>query len=220
MSARIRDGGAPRRRMLRIGLRICLIVAALLLVSAGSFFAYYAYCKWRADEAVGQAKASLREEEICKMAFLVYGLRSGIVPTMLRPIALLPRCLRLPGLRKLSCIAKGLWICSRSFWSPSCRMRAQPCCSTDLRRPQRFLMVSRGRDAKLQRSWKSARSCFSSARAPIWLLRSIASCLNVTPRIGVCGRRSPLLNCKAVPNRIATLHARRWKRLRPTRNWD
>jgi tetratricopeptide (TPR) repeat protein len=50
--------------MLRIGLRICLIVAALLLVSAGSFFAYYAYCKWRADEAVGRAKASLGKKNL------------------------------------------------------------------------------------------------------------------------------------------------------------
>jgi hypothetical protein len=43
---------------------MCLIVAALLLVCAGSFFAYYAYCKWRADEAVGRAKVSLGKKNL------------------------------------------------------------------------------------------------------------------------------------------------------------
>jgi hypothetical protein len=94
MSARVRDGGEPRRRMLRICLRICLIVAALLLVSAGSFFAYYAYRKWRADEAVGRAKASLGKRNLQDGILSLRGaLRHR--PDHVEPIALLPLCLRL-----------------------------------------------------------------------------------------------------------------------------
>jgi tetratricopeptide (TPR) repeat protein len=64
MAARIRDGGAPRRREVRIGLRICLIVAAVLLVGIGSFFAYYAYCNWQAERAVRQAKLSIERNNL------------------------------------------------------------------------------------------------------------------------------------------------------------
>ena len=64
MAARIRDGAVPGRRRVRIGLRICLIVAAVLLVSVGSFFAYCAYCNWQADRAVRQAKSSLGKKNL------------------------------------------------------------------------------------------------------------------------------------------------------------
>ena len=36
-----------------------MIVVAVFLASAGSFLAYYAYCDWQANRAVGQAKSSL-----------------------------------------------------------------------------------------------------------------------------------------------------------------
>jgi tetratricopeptide (TPR) repeat protein len=52
----------PRRR--GIGLWICVTVAAIFLVSGGSFFAYYAYCNWQADRAIRQAKSSLESKNL------------------------------------------------------------------------------------------------------------------------------------------------------------
>ncbi len=64
MSARIRDGGTLRNRGPRIGLWICLIVAAFLLVAGGAFFACHVYSSWRAGEAVEQAKATLEKGDV------------------------------------------------------------------------------------------------------------------------------------------------------------
>ena len=41
-----------------------MIVVAILLASAGSFFAYYAYCNWQADRAVRQAKSSFANQKL------------------------------------------------------------------------------------------------------------------------------------------------------------
>jgi tetratricopeptide (TPR) repeat protein len=64
MGARIWDVRVPRTRGARIGLWIRLIVVAVLLASAGSFFAYFAYCNWQADRAVRQAKSSFASQKL------------------------------------------------------------------------------------------------------------------------------------------------------------
>ncbi|HEY5705720.1 MAG TPA: hypothetical protein VIS96_09115 [Terrimicrobiaceae bacterium] len=64
MGARIWDLRLPQRRVIRICLWISAIVAAVLLVTAVWLFAYHAYCNWKANRAVKQARFSLTNNRL------------------------------------------------------------------------------------------------------------------------------------------------------------
>lgn len=217
MSARIRDGGALRNREPRIGLWICLIVAAFLLVAGGAFFACHVYSSWRADEAVEQAKATLEKGDVPgAMVALRTALRHR--PDHVEAHRMLASLLETSRSSEALVHRRRVMDLQPQFVEPKLSF-ARSALLFD--RPREAALVLDG--IKGSRRNHSAfmevrAEFFSPLRAPIWLLRSIVSCWNGSLRIGICARGSPRSNCKAVPNKSATLRARRWKRLRPMKN--
>ena len=96
---------------------------------------------------------------------------------------------------------------------PSCRMRAQPCCSTDQVIVLDGIKGSR-RKTSLSRKTAESRCCRARTHpAP----ENDRELLVVTRGSSSRARVALLLNCKAVPSKIWMLHARRC-RLAPMKN--